>query len=193
MLKAKPGLRRSAALVACVAILGTVSLVFAQRLWSGPGRFGGGPPKWAARANFDGSFNYCRGFYSSSRPEAGGMGSWTDYPGADNVVVRLTDPLLSRCHTLFMEDVGTARFHGPGGGAPARVSGKGRVPVSRRFLGHAGPGAMDAGDRTRAAADRVSDLRQPDHPIMHTLYDVKEIPQVSSINFWRRSGGSTSE
>ena len=33
----------------------------------------------------------------------------------------------------------------------------------------------------------------PDHPIMHTLYDVKEIPQVSSINFWRRTGGSTSE
>ena len=28
----------------------------------------------------------------------------------DNVVVRLTDPLLSRCHMLFMEDVGTARF-----------------------------------------------------------------------------------
>ena len=134
MLKAKPGLRRSAALVACVAILGSVSLVFAQRLWSGPGRFGGGPPKWAARANFDGSFNYCRGFYSSSRPEAGGMGWWTDYPGADNnfsvrlaertlvrvrldaarqpdnVVVRLTDPLLARCHMLFMEDVGTARF-----------------------------------------------------------------------------------
>ena len=22
------------------------------------------------------------------------------------------------------------------------------------------------------------------HPIMHTLYDVKAIPQVSSINFW---------
>ena len=33
----------------------------------------------------------------------------------------------------------------------------------------------------------------PDHPIMHTLYDVKEVPQVPSINFWSRSGGSTSE
>ena len=28
---------------------------------------------------------------------------------------------------------------------------------------------------------------------MHTLYDVKEIEQVSSINFWMRSGGSVSE
>ena len=28
---------------------------------------------------------------------------------------------------------------------------------------------------------------------MHTLYDVKEIPQVPAISFWRRSGGATSE
>jgi hypothetical protein len=32
------------------------------------------------------------------------------------------------------------------------------------------------------------------HPIMHALYDVKEIPQVPSINFWYRRGRhSTSE
>jgi hypothetical protein len=30
-------------------------------------------------------------------------------------------------------------------------------------------------------------------PIMHTLYSVQELPQVSSINFWSRNGGSTSE
>jgi hypothetical protein len=32
------------------------------------------------------------------------------------------------------------------------------------------------------------------HPVMSTLYHVKEIPQVPSINHWSRSGGrSTSE
>ena len=31
------------------------------------------------------------------------------------------------------------------------------------------------------------------HPIMHTLYDVKEIPQVPAISHWRRTGGETSE
>jgi hypothetical protein len=36
------------------------------------------------KADFDGQFSYCRGFYTSDRPEAGGMGWWTDYPGADN-------------------------------------------------------------------------------------------------------------
>ena len=84
------------------------------------------------REDFDGRFNFCRGYYSSNRPEAGGQGWRTDYPGADNnfsvrlselsfvrvkmkpdgqpdnVVIRLTDPLLYRCGVLYMEDVGTA-------------------------------------------------------------------------------------
>ena len=33
----------------------------------------------------------------------------------------------------------------------------------------------------------------PTHPIMHSLYDVKAIEQVSSIQFWYRNGGSVSE
>ena len=32
-----------------------------------------------------------------------------------------------------------------------------------------------------------------DHPIFRTMFEVKEIPQVPSIQFWRRSGGQTSE
>ena len=34
--------------------------------------------------DFDGSFLYCRGFYTSVTREAGGQGWSTDYPGADN-------------------------------------------------------------------------------------------------------------
>jgi hypothetical protein len=33
----------------------------------------------------------------------------------------------------------------------------------------------------------------PTHQIFHTLYDVKAIPQVPSMNFWYRSGGQTAE
>jgi hypothetical protein len=33
----------------------------------------------------------------------------------------------------------------------------------------------------------------PTHPVMHTLYDVKAVPQVPNIGFWRGSGGETSE
>src|SRR5258708_27695891 len=32
-----------------------------------------------------------------------------------------------------------------------------------------------------------------DHVIIHELYDVKEIEQVSSIQFWMRNGSSVSE
>ena len=33
----------------------------------------------------------------------------------------------------------------------------------------------------------------PDHPLLSTMFTLKEIPQVSSINFWMRSGGRTDE
>jgi hypothetical protein len=33
----------------------------------------------------------------------------------------------------------------------------------------------------------------PDHPIRRTMFALAQIPQVTSINFWRRSGGVTSE
>ncbi len=44
---------------------------FAQRIWvGGPGGgFNRVPPKWATPADFDGSFVYCRGFYTSVRYE----------------------------------------------------------------------------------------------------------------------------
>ena len=58
------------------------------RIWVGGdrgfGRMRREPAKWADRANFDGQYNFCRVFYTSDRGENGGMGWWTDYPGADN-------------------------------------------------------------------------------------------------------------
>ena len=32
-----------------------------------------------------------------------------------------------------------------------------------------------------------------DHPLFRTMFDVKRLPQIPSIQFWRRSGGETSE
>ena len=122
--------------VAICLLLATAaaSAAFAQRIWTGGGRFYREPPKWVKEADFDGSFLYCRGFYNSATFEAGGQGWSTDYPGADNNfsvrlaeltrihvklneerapnygVVSLTDPLLYKCPVLFMEDVGTLEF-----------------------------------------------------------------------------------
>src|SRR6266403_335633 len=80
-----------------VSVVIVSAMVSAQRIWVGGGGFWRTPPKWATRADFDGSFNYCRGFYTSNRREAGGSGWDTDYPGSDNnFSVRLAELTLVR-------------------------------------------------------------------------------------------------
>jgi hypothetical protein len=193
------------------------ALAAAQRIMVAPGRVVRAPAKWAKTEDFDGSFIYCRGAYTSVRREAGGTGWWTDYPAADNnfsvrlmeltfthvqldperqpntVVVRLTDPLLYRCPILFMEDTGTIRFTNHEVQTLRDYFLKGGFLYVDDFWG------SQAWDQWAAEIGRVLPPSEfpivdipPDHPIMHTLYDVKEVPQVSSINFWMRSG-STSE
>jgi hypothetical protein len=92
--------------VAAFAVLALVlaaSAAFAQRIWVGGGRFYREPPKMLTDADFDGSFLYCRGYYSSSRREPGGQGWGTDYPGADNnFSVRLAE--LTRVHVKLNEN-----------------------------------------------------------------------------------------
>ena len=80
-------IRRPVLLATALAVIASATLAYAQRIWVGPGGVGGFArmaPKWAKLADFDGTFLYCRGYYESFRYEAGGMGWWTDYPGADN-------------------------------------------------------------------------------------------------------------
>jgi hypothetical protein len=209
--------RKRVSWLVVAAIFAVASVALAQRIWvGGPGRGYGGygyPPKWAKVSDFDGSFLYCRGFYHSRYREAGGSGWNTDYPGADNnfsvrlmelttvhvkvdadrqpnyVTVSLTDPLLFHCPLLFMEDVGTAQFS------------KEEVTSLRQFLLKGGFLWVDdywgsyAWDNWVQQISRVLPPAEfpifdipLTHPIMHTLYDVKDYLQVSSINFWRNSG-----
>jgi uncharacterized protein DUF4159 len=188
------------------------------RIWVGGGRFYREAPRWPKLSDFDGEFNFCRVYYQSSRREAGGSGWDTDYPGADNnfsvrlaeltltriklqpdgqpdyVVVRLDDPLLYRCPMLFIEDSGTARF------TDDEVKGlrdyllKGGFMTVDDFWGTA------AWEQWEEEIGRVLPAGQypifevgPDHPIMHTLYDVKAVEQVSAIQFWYRNNGEVSE
>ena len=187
------------------------------RIWVGGGGYGRmsrEAPKWATRDDFDGRFNFCRGYYTSNRFEDGGQGWRTDYPGADNnfsvrlgelsfvrvkmkpdgqpdnVVINLTDPLLFHCPFLYMEDVGTARFSDEEVEQPPRLPAEGRLPRGRRLLGHQGVGPVGGGNRPRAAgrASIRSSTSRRTTPIMHTLYDVKEVEQVSNIRFWMQTG-----
>ena len=199
-----------------ITLLVVASVVSAQRIWVGGGRFWRTPPKWAKPENFDGSFNFCRAYYTSDRHEDGGTGWDTDFPGADNnfsvrlgeltkmpikmdktgqpdyVVVRITDPLMAHCAIVHFEDAGTIRF------SPDEVE------SLRAYLLKGGFITVDDFWGSEAWAQWASEIHRvlpeypiqdlpANHPFMHTLYDVKEVEQVSSIQFWRRTGGSVSE
>jgi Domain of unknown function (DUF4159) len=202
------------ALLAILLACGAAS-AYAQ-IWTGGGR--GYPPRWPTPADFDGSWIYCRGYYQPVRREQSGSGWNTDYPNAEHnfsvrlqeltrvrikfdvgrephfVVMPLTEPLLFRCPMLFMEDVGTIRFS------------EQEVLRLREYLLKGGFLWVDDSWGSYAWTMWMGEIRRVlppgefpifdiplDHPIMHTLYDVKEIPQVPSINFWSNNGGDTSE
>ena len=212
-------MRKSTRVAACLLLAtAAASVAFAQRIWTGGGRFYREPPKWVKEADFDGSFLYCRGFYNSVDFEPGGQGWSTDYPGADNNfsvrlaeltrmhiklneervpnygVVSLTDALLYKCPVLFMEDVGTLEF------SETEVQALRAYFLKGGFLWVDDYWGSVAWDRW---SQQISRVLPPDqfpindvpltHPIMHTLYDVKDYLQVPSIQFWYRNGGSTSE
>jgi hypothetical protein len=214
-------LRRLA--LASVGAALAASLVYAQqeprgRIWVGNLGYFRYAPKWATPEDFNGSFLYCRGYYTSDRFEPGGTGWNTDYLGSDNnfsvrlaeltkihvslnenrepnhVVVRLSDPLLFHCPMLYMEDVGTLRLTDE------------EVKGLREYLLKGGFLEVDDFWGTRAWAQWIGEIGRvlpssefpifdipATHPIMHSLYDVKEVEQVSAITFWLRSGGRVSE
>ena len=191
------------------------------RIWvggGGYGRFRREPPKWVTRDNFDGSFNFCRGYFTANRREDGGSGWDTDFPGADNnfsvrlaeltrvrvrldksgqpdyVVVRLTDPLLYHCPILHMEDVGVAHFSDEEVEQLRAYLLKGGFLIVDDFWGSRAwdQWAFEIGRALPPAQYPIFDIPR-DHAIMHELYDVKEVEQVSNIRFWANTGGSVSE
>ncbi len=210
--------RRLVAVTLATVLAVGASLSYAQQIWVGGGRFGRRmAPKWAKANDFNGSFLYCRGYYESVRFEAGGQGWSTDYPDADHnfltrlaeltrvyikdadrnpnfVVIPLEDPLLFRCPVLFMEDIGTARF------SEAEIQALRNYFLKGGFLwvdDYWGSLAWDMWEREIGRILPPGEYPIFDipisHPIMHTLYDVKDFPQIPSINFWGRGRNGTSE
>jgi hypothetical protein len=203
-------------LAGCLALLLLVAAVAAaQQIWVGGGRGSFMQPRWPTLEDFDGRFMYCRVFF---RGRGRGGGWATDYPGADNnfsvrlaelttidvkfdpdrqphhVVVSLEDPLLFRCPMLFLVNHGQAYF------SPTEVE------QLRAYLLKGGVLWVDDAWGSAAWAQWTEQIarvlpsgRYPirdipmAHPIAHSLYDVREIPQVPAINFWVGTGGRTSE
>jgi hypothetical protein len=202
---------RIAAAIA-VAVVCAVSIAYAQQIWVGGGfRMS---TKWATESDFDGRFLFCRAAYTG-----GWNGGWrTDYPGADinfsirlaelttvsvkfderrqpnHVVVPLTDPLLYRCPVLFSSNPGNARF------SPEEVLALRTFFLKGGFLWVDDFWGTSAWNNWEDEIGRVLPPAEypifdvpVTHPIMRTLYNVKTIPQVPNIGFWRGTRGQTSE
>jgi hypothetical protein len=195
--------------IAAIAVLCAASLASAQQIWVGGGYRAS--TRWAKESDFDGRFMFCRAAYT-------GQGWRTDYPGADinfsirlaeltrvhvkfddrrqpnHIVVPLTDPLLYRCPVLFTSNPGTARF------SPEEVLALRTFFLKGGFLWVDDFWGSTAWNNW---ADEISRVLSPaefpifdvpvTHPVMRTLYNVKTIPQVPNIGFWRGTGGQTSE
>ena len=176
----------------------------------------GPAPKHATPTTFAGAFNHCRLMFTSDHREKRGWS--TDYPGADiNFSVRLgeltrtritkdktgdpdyitvspTDPDLFQCPYVLVEDGGSARFSDEEVVRLREYLEKGGFIFASDYWG------TRAGEQWDEEIGRVLPSEKypiidlpPEHPIWHAMFVVKGVPQMASIQFWRRSGGGISE
>ncbi|MDP2319677.1 MAG: DUF4159 domain-containing protein [Acidobacteriota bacterium] len=196
------------------AIGAGVTMAHAQQIWAGG--FGGRtPPRFPTATSFDGSFNFCRVMFRSDRREKQGWA--TDYPGADinfsvrlaeltkvrvkmadrgtedempdAVVVRLTDEALFQCPFIFMEDAGTARFTDAEVDRLRDYLMKGGFLLVSDYHGSWAREQFDEeiGRALPRARYPIVDLSPPDHAMWRTMFPVATLPQMASINTWRRT------
>ncbi len=166
------------------------------------------------------AFTFCRVAYRQVRSEPLGTGWTTDYPDADrnlmlrvsqlttvpirtnsggnpeHIVVELTDDELFQCPFIFMSDVGTIGINPD------------EAERLRQYLLRGGFLWVDDFWGSRAWRSWVREFQKvlpedeypiedvpPGSEIFNALYVVYDVPQVPSIQHWRRSGrgSSTSE
>jgi hypothetical protein len=208
-------------LIACLAVLPLLAAVAAAQdyiQWQ-RGFQRSAVPRFPTTGSFDGSFTFCRLYYQRIRSEAGGQGWWTDYPDADtnfmirlseltktrvsqdpesaepnHLVVRADSPELFECPFVTIEDAGTAHF------TDAEVNGLRQYLLKGGFLWSDDFWGTEAMENWVYELSRILPERDykivdvaPGHPIFRMMFEVDRIPQIPSIQHWRRSGGETSE
>ena len=193
-----------------------IAATAAAQIWAGG--YGRTPARYPTATTFSGGFNFCRVEFTSDRREKQGwrtdypgadinlsiriaeltkinvtmQNDSTEVPEPEAVVVRLTDDALFNCPFIFMEDAGTLRF------TPPEVSRLQDYLLKGGFLlvsDYHGSWAQEQFD------DEIARVLPPgryptidltpgitDHPIWHTMFNVAQLPQMASINTWRRTG-----
>jgi hypothetical protein len=209
-------MRRVALVLLVVAALAaTVDAQFGQR--RGGGRFGGGM-RSITNPNYDGAFMFCRIMFRNAS-DGDGAGWSVDWPRADenlsfrfseltrasvsrsatgeyqHVVIPLTDAeRLSHCPFIMMTEPGGTYFDEAEATGLREYLQRGGFLWADDFWGdYAFEHWMNELRKALPSSDYPLFDVPLDHPIFHVLYDVKEIPQIPSIDFWYRTGGRTSE
>ena len=188
-----------------------------RRFWGGVGE-GNMPPRFPPTSMPDRDFAFCKLMYNQVRIEPLGMGWSTDYPYAginlmtrfsemttahisrddrqepNHWVVELTDKELFNCPFIMAADVGTIGLSAD------------EVTQLRTYLLKGGFLWVDdfwgtlAWEHWKLEIGKVlSPSEYPikdvplDHPVFRALAFVDKVPQVVAWQFWRGSGGTTSE
>jgi len=203
------------ALVALLVVAALASSAGAQFQRRG-GRFGygfvGENPK------YDGAFMFCRiMFRNASDGDGGGWG--VDWPKADqnlsfrfselttasvsrnpagdfnHAVIRLTDEaFLSHCPFIMMTEPGGAFLDDDEAASLRLYLQKGGFLWADDFWGdYAFEHWLNQIRKALPSSDYPLFDVPLDHPLFHTLYDVREVAQIPSIGFWYGTGGNTSE
>jgi hypothetical protein len=176
------------------------------------------PPRLATADSFDGGFNFCRLRYQQVRWEAGGQGWGTDYPDADinfssrlsehtktrisrqnggepnHLVVSPTEDAMFQCPFIEIEDAGTASFSDEEVARLRQYLLKGGFLWSDDFWGEAALSSFES-ELARILPPTEYPIKDitSEHAVFRTMFPVAAIPQIPSIQHWRRSGGHTSE
>lgn len=201
--------------VTLAALLVCASTALAQRRRGF--RYGYAPLRMASAESFDGSFNFCRIMFAQSNDGDGG-GWGVDYPRADanlsirlseltrtrisrdtsgepnHVLLRLTDDLMFQCPFIMMTEVGAVYISPPEAERLRAYLLKGGFLWADDFWGSWAweVWAREIGKVLPPSEYPIVDVPLT-HPIFHQQFEVKRVIQIPSINFWRGTGGGTSE
>src|SRR3954468_19673405 len=181
------------------------------------GRGWGGQVRYAAPEDFDGGFQFCRVVFNMA-PNGDG-GNWSvDWPRADenlsvrlaeltktpvsfdeskqpkHLLVNLASPEVFHCPFIMMTEVGNIFLDDAEAAGLRNYLLKGGFLWADDFWGSRAWDIWESQLRKALPSNAYPIVDLPlDHPIFHSLMEVRRIPQVPSINFWVGSGGGTSE
>ena len=168
-------------------------------------------PQAAADQGYDGGFRFCRIRFNTS-PEGDGAGWYVDYPRADEnlslrlsqltripvttvgegepvrLVLQLTDTDLFQCPFVMMTEPGGADFSQKEAKQLGAYLRKGGFLWADDFWGSRAWEWWSMQIAKALPPDEYPIVDVPlDHPMFHTMFDIKEIPQIPNIGLWESS------